>query len=45
MESQEQKLIDEIRALFKELMEEEDERYDIPTKRTKFPRNFVYPYK
>ncbi len=42
MESQEQKLIDEIRALFKELIEEEDERYDIPTKRTIFPRNFVY---
>ena len=42
MENQEQKLIDEIRALFKELIEEEDERYDIPTKRTIFPRNFVY---
>lgn len=42
MESQEQKLIDEIRALFKELIEEENERYDIPTKRTIFPRNFVY---
>ena len=42
MENQEQKLIDEIRALFKELIEEENERYDIPTKRTIFPRNFVY---
>ena len=42
MENQEQKLIDEIRALFKELIEEENERYDIPTKRTIYPRNFVY---
>lgn len=42
MENQEQKLIDEIRALFKELIEEENERYDIPTKRTILPRNFVY---
>ena len=42
MENQEQILKDEIRALFKELIEEEDERYDISTKRTIFPRNFVY---
>lgn len=42
MENQEQILKDEIRALFKELIEEEDERYDIPTKRTIYPRNFVY---
>ena len=42
MENQEQKLIDEIRALFKELIEEENERYDIPTKRTIYSRNFVY---
>ena len=42
MENQEQKLIDEICALFKELIEEENERYDIPTKRTIYPRNFVY---
>ena len=42
MENQERKLIDEIRALFKELLEEENERYDIPTKRTIYPRNFVY---
>ncbi len=42
MENQEQKLIDEIRALFKELIEEEDERYDIPTKRTIYPRNLVF---
>ena len=42
MENQEQKLIDEIRALFKELIEEENERYDIPTKRTIYPRNLVF---
>lgn len=42
MENQEQILKDEIRVLFKELIEEEDERYDISTKRTIFPRNFVY---
>ena len=42
MGNQEQKLIDEIRVLFKELIEEEDERYDILTKRTIYPRNFVY---
>lgn len=42
MENQEQLLKDEIRALFKELIEEENERYDIPTKRTIYPRNFVY---
>ena len=42
MDNQEQKLIDEIRALFKELIEEKEERYDISTKRTIYPRNFVY---
>ena len=42
MENQEQKLINEIRALFKELIEEENERYDILTKRTIYPRNFIY---
>ena len=42
MENQEQKLIDDIRALFKELIEEEDERYDILTKRAIYPRNYVY---
>ena len=42
MENQEQKLIDDIRALFKELIEEEDEHYDILTKRAIYPRNYVY---
>ena len=42
MEHQEQILKDEIRALFKELIDEENERYDIPAKRTIYPRNFVY---
>ena len=42
MENQEQKLIDEIRNLFRELIEEEEERFDIVTKRTIYPRNYVY---
>ncbi len=42
MEKLEQELIDEIRALFEELIEEEEERFDNATKRTIYPRNFVY---
>lgn len=42
MITQEQQLIDEIRSLFKEMIEEEDERFDIVTKRTIFPRNYMY---
>ena len=42
MEKQEKKLLDEIRTLFKELVEEEDIRIDLTTKRTIYPRNFVY---
>lgn len=42
MDNQEQQLIDDIRTLFKELIEEEDERYDNSTKRPMYPRNTVY---
>ena len=42
MIAQEQQLIDEIRSLFKEMIEEENERFDITTMRTIYPRNFVY---
>ena len=42
MEKQEQKLIDKICTLFKELIEEEEIRFDITTKRTIYPRNFAY---
>ena len=42
MENQEQKIINEIRALFMELIEEEEERFDIATQRTIYPRNYVY---
>lgn len=42
MITQEQQLIDEIRSLFLEMIEEEDERFDIVTKRTIYPRNYVY---
>lgn len=42
MITQEQQLIDEIRSLFKEMIEEEDERFDIVTKRTIYPRNYMY---
>jgi len=42
MEYQEQQLIDEIRALFIEMIEEEEVRFDITAKRTIYPRNFVY---
>ena len=42
MEKQGQKLIYEICTLFKELIEEEEVRFDMTTKRTIYPRNFVY---
>ena len=42
MENQEQQLIDEIRSLFKELVEEEKEHFDIATMRTIYPRNYAY---
>ena len=42
MDIQGQKLIDEIRVLFKELIEEENERFDITTRRTIYPCNYVY---
>lgn len=38
----EQKLIEDIRAVFKELIEEEDERFDLTTRRIIYPRNHVY---
>ena len=45
MDDQEQKLIEEIRVLFKELIEEEEGRFDIPTRCTIYPRNHVYVIK
>ena len=42
MKEQEQKLIEEIRTLFKELIEEEEVRFDMLSKRTIYPRNHVY---
>lgn len=38
----EQKLIEEIRAVFRELIEEEDERIDLPSMRNIYPRKYVY---
>lgn len=42
MENKERNLINEIQTLFKEMIKEKDERYDIKTKRIIYPRNFVY---
>ena len=42
---EEQRLIEEIRAIFKELIEEEKGRFDIPTMRIIYPRNHVYVIK
>lgn len=42
MESQEDILKNEIRDIFSELIKEEDDRFDLTTKRTIYPRNFVY---
>jgi len=38
----EQELIEEIRSIFRELIEEEDERFDLPPMRVIYPRNYVY---
>ena len=45
MNNLEEKLITEIKALFHELIKEEDERLDIPTKRIVYPQKQVYVYK
>lgn len=42
MNNQEQQLIDEIRTLFNELIEEGKERFNITTKRIIYPSNSVY---
>lgn len=42
MENQEEKLINEIRSLFEELIEEEKENFDTATMRIIYPRSFVY---
>ena len=42
MENQEDILKNEIRNLFRDIIEEEEIRFDITTKRTIYPRNFAY---
>ena len=42
MDYREQNLIDDIRALFKELIEEENERFDLATRSIIYPRSYVY---
>ena len=42
MNNLEEKLKTEIRALFRDLIKEENERFDIPTKRIIYPQNHVY---
>ena len=45
MNNLEEKLITEIKAMFCELIKEEDERFDMATKRITYPQKNVYVYK
>lgn len=45
MNNLEEQLKKDIRALFLDLVKEEDERFDKPTKRKVYPQNHVYVYK
>jgi len=42
MDNQKEKLVNDIRSIFYELIEEEDVRFDEKQKRTIYPRSYVY---